>query len=119
MTVDLEALLGGDLNDLSPGTELLTDAIVNQILNGITSTVSTIADQVVDKVEAALHRAKVDIHADLSMNVAQAPLVQEVCRLVDRVLTSPVLRDATTWRRSLNGLLVDVNVLLTRASSRV
>jgi hypothetical protein len=112
VTVDLAELLGGDLNDLPPGTELLTDAVVNQILNGITSTVSTIADQIVDKVEDALHDAKVDIHADLSVNVAQAPLVQEVCQLVDRVLTTPVLRDATNLEKITFGLLGNVNVLL-------
>jgi hypothetical protein len=110
--VDLEVLLGGDLNDLAPGTELLTDAVVNQILEGITTTVATIADQVVDKVEDALHDATVDIHADLSTNIAQSPIVQEVCRLVDRVLTTPVLRDATSLELLTNGLLGDVGTLL-------
>ncbi|WP_395640456.1 choice-of-anchor G family protein [Pseudolysinimonas sp.] len=110
--VDLEVLLGGELNDLAPGTELLTDAVVNQILEGITTTVATIADQVVDKVEDALHDAKVDIHADLSVNVAQAPLVQEVCQLVDRVLTTPILRDATSLELITNGLLGGVGDLL-------
>ena len=110
--VDLEALLGGELNDLAPGTELLTDAVVDQILEGITTTVSTIADQVVDKVEESLHDATVDIHADLSANVAQAPLVQEVCQLVDRVLTTPILRDATSLELVTNGLLGNVDTLL-------
>lgn len=110
--VDLEVLLGGDLNDLAPGTELLTDAIVNQILEGITTTVATIADQVVDKVEDALHDATVDIHADLSTNIAQSPIVQEVCELVDRVLTTPVLRNATSLELLSNGLLGDVGTLL-------
>jgi hypothetical protein len=103
--VDLEQLLGGDLNDLPPGTELLTDAVVNRILEGITTTVATIADQVVAKVEQLLHDAKIDIHADLSVDVAQAPLVQEVCRLVDRVLTTPVLRTLTEG--DLRGILLD------------
>jgi hypothetical protein len=93
--VDLAALLGGNLNNLPENTELLTDAIVNQILSGITSTVSTIADQVVDKVEEALHDATVDIHADLATNVAQSPILQEVCRLVDRIVTTPVLGEVT------------------------
>jgi hypothetical protein len=110
--VDLELLLGGDLNDLAPGTELLSDAVVNQILEGITTTVATIADQVVDKVEDALHDATVDIHADLSTNIAQAPIVREVCELVDRVLTTPVLRDATSLELLTYGLLGDVNTLL-------
>jgi hypothetical protein len=107
--VDLEQLLGGELNDLAPGTELLTDAVVNQILEGITTTVATIADQVVDKVEDALHDANVDIHADLSVNVAQAPLVQEVCRLVDRVLTTPVLQSLTS--SDLRGILGQNGIL--------
>ena len=107
--VDLEQLLGGELNDLAPGTELLTDAVVNQILEGITTTVATIADQVVDKVEDALHDANVDIHADLSVNVAQAPLVQEVCRLVDRVLTTPVLQSLTS--SELRGILGQNGIL--------
>jgi hypothetical protein len=110
--VDLELLLGGDLNDLAPGTELLTDAVVNQILEGITTTVATIADQVVDEVEEALHDATVDIHADLSTNIAQAPIVREVCELVDRVLTTPVLRNATSLELLTNGLLGNVNTLL-------
>jgi hypothetical protein len=110
--VDLELLLGGDLNDLAPGTELLTDAVVNQILEGITTTVATIADQVVVKVEEALHDATVDIHADLSTNIAQAPIVREVCELVDRVLTTPVLRNATSLELLTNGLLGNVNTLL-------
>jgi hypothetical protein len=110
--VDLEVLLGGDLNNLAPGTELLTDAVVNQILEGITTTVATIADQVVDKVEDALHDATVDIHADLSTNIAQSPIIREVCELVDRVLTTPVLRDATSLELLTNGLLGNVNTLL-------
>jgi hypothetical protein len=110
--IDLEVLLGGDLNNLAPGTELLTDAVVNQILEGITTTVATIADQVVDKVEDALHDATVDIHADLSTNVAQSPIVREVCELVDRVLTTPVLRDATSLELLTNGLLGDLTTLV-------
>lgn len=112
VNIDLEALLGGDLNDLAPGTELLTDDVVNQILEGITTTVATIADQVVDKVEDVLHDANVDIHADLSVDVAQAPLVQEVCQLVDRVLTTPVLTDVPYLERLTNGLLGDLGGLL-------
>ncbi|WP_309711719.1 choice-of-anchor G family protein [Pseudolysinimonas sp.] len=110
--VDLEALLGGDLNDLAPGTELLSDTVVNQILEGIATTVATIADQVVEEVDEALHDATVDIHADLSTNVAQAPIAREVCQLVNRVLTTPVLRNATSLELITNGLLGDVSTLL-------
>ena len=106
--VDLEQLLGGELNDLAPGTELLTDDVVDQILRGITGTVATVADQVVEKVEEVLNDAVVDIHADLSANVTQAPLVQEVCQLVDRVLTTPVL--TTLTEGDLRGLLQENGV---------
>lgn len=110
--VDLAAFVGGDLNDLAPGTELLTDEVVGDILDSITTTVAGIADQVVAKVEDALHDATVDIHADLTANVAQAPLVREVCQLVDRVLTTPVLRDATSLELLTNGLVGDLGALV-------
>ena len=97
--VDLAALVGGNLNNLPENTELLTDAIVNQILSGITTRVSTIADQVVEKVEDALRDATVNIHADLSVNVAQSPIVKEVCELVDRIVTTPVLGEVTLLDR--------------------
>ena len=112
VNIDLALLAGGDLNNLAPGTELLTDDVVNQILEGITTTVATIADQVVDKVEDVLRDATVDIHADLSVDVAQAPLVQEVCELVDRVLTTAVLTDVPYLERLTNGLLGDLGGLL-------
>jgi hypothetical protein len=97
--VDLAALLGGDLNNLPENTELLSDEIVTLILSGITSTVSTIADQVVEKVEDALHDATVDIHADLATDVAQSPIVEEVCELVNRVVTTPVLGEVALLDR--------------------
>ncbi len=109
--VDLAALAGGDLNNLPENTELLSDVIVKQILSGITTTVSTIADQIVDKVEEALHDANVDIHADLSTNVAQSPIVQEVCELVNRIVTTPVLGEVSLVDRIYaltNGLVGDL-----------
>lgn len=93
--VDLAAFVGGDLNDLAPGTELLTDKVVNKILTTITTTVSKIAEQVVAKVTSALHDAKVAIHVDLSTDVAQSPIVKEVCEVVETVITKPVLGDVS------------------------
>ncbi|MGV8852487.1 MAG: choice-of-anchor G family protein [Rhodoglobus sp.] len=72
--VHLETLLGSDLNDLPPNTELLTDAVVNQILNGITETVGTLADDIVDLVESALRNARVGVSANLNLLTAQNPL---------------------------------------------
>jgi hypothetical protein len=109
--VDLAALVGGNLNDLPENTELLSDVIVKQILSGITTTVSTIADQIVEKVEEDLHDADVAIHADLSTDVAQSPIVQEVCDLVNRVVTTPVLGEVSLVDRVYalaNGLVGDL-----------
>jgi hypothetical protein len=69
--VDLATLLGGELNDLAPNTEILNDKVINQVLKGITDTVATLADQIVDRVKAALHNATVHLHADLNLLTAQ------------------------------------------------
>lgn len=107
VTVDLAKLLGSNINDLPPGTELLNDPIVNQMLNGITSTISTIADQVVNKVKDNLHNAAVDIHADATANVAQAPIVQQVCKTVQKIVQVPVTVPGTgsTTDTGTGGLL--------------
>lgn len=82
VTIDLAKLQGGNLNDLPPNTELLTDQIVNAVLDSITSTISSLADQVVDKVTSNLHSATVNVDASTTVDVAQAPLVQNVCSVV-------------------------------------
>jgi hypothetical protein len=89
VTLNLEKLLGKNLNDLAPGTELVDASILNPVLNSVTTKVSGIADQVVGAVKDALNDATVTVHADLSQNVAQAPLVQNVCQLVDKVIQVP------------------------------
>ena len=89
VTLNLEKLLGENLNDLAPGTELVDSSILNPVLNSVTTKVSGIADQVVGAVKDALNDATVTVHADLSENVAQAPLVQNVCKLVDTVIQVP------------------------------
>jgi hypothetical protein len=89
VTLNLEKLLGKNLNNLAPGTELLDASILNPVLNSVTTKVSGIADQVVDKVKDALNNATVTVHADLTENVAQAPLVQNVCNLVNKVIQVP------------------------------
>lgn len=92
--VDLEALLGGELNDLPPNTELLTDAAISQVLKGITDTVATLADQIVDRVELALHNAKVDIHADLDLLTPQAPEQTQVCNEIQVPIIGDILGGA-------------------------
>jgi hypothetical protein len=89
VTLDLAKLLGVDINNLPAGTELLSDPVIGAALDNVTQKVATIADQVIDRVKAALHGARVTVHADLSQNVAQAPLVKQVCNTVTKVIQVP------------------------------
>lgn len=90
VTLNLEKLLGKNLNDLAPGTELVDASILNPVLNSVTTKVSGIADQVVNAVKDSLNNATVTLHADLSQSVAQAPLVQNICTLVDNGVALPI-----------------------------
>jgi hypothetical protein len=104
VTIDLAKLQGGNLNDLPPNTELLNDQIINGVLDSITSTISTLADQVVDRVTSNLHNATVNLDASTTVDVAQAPLVQNICNVVQVPGTdsSPALGD--TLGNVLGGL---------------
>jgi hypothetical protein len=110
VTLNLEKLLGKNLNDLAPGTELVDASILNPVLNSVTTKVSGIADQVVNAVKNALNKATVTLHADLSENVAQAPLVQNVCNLVDKVIQVPtqVVQQVTIQVPVINGVPLPV-----------
>ena len=77
--VDLAKVVGGDLNDLPVNTELLSDAVITAVLQSITDTVSSLADQIVDKVDVALHNANVGVHADLDLLSPQASTQDTVC----------------------------------------
>jgi hypothetical protein len=66
VVVDLEKLLGGTLNSKAPGTEVLSDSVVNEILNALTDQIASIADQVKNQVALTLKGAKVDV--DVSVN---------------------------------------------------
>jgi hypothetical protein len=82
VTLDLAKLLGGKLNSLAPGTELIDDKVIDQVLDSITMQVSTIADQVIAKVKELLNDAKVTITAHAAVSVPQAPILGTVCNLV-------------------------------------
>ncbi|MGZ0212722.1 MAG: choice-of-anchor G family protein [Actinomycetales bacterium] len=109
--VDLEALLGSELNDLPPNTELLTDAVVNQILNGITETVADLADDIVERVERALRDARVEVSAKLNLLTAQEPTQKTVCRdiqvpIIGDILNGEVLGgDSSSDGGLIGGLL--------------
>ena len=89
VVVDLAKYAGG-LNDLPPGTELLSDRVVDGILDAVLDTVDGLADEVVATVEDVLHDLEVRLSADVSVDVAQAPVVEEVCRTVERIIQVPV-----------------------------
>lgn len=101
VTIDLEALLGGDLNNLAPGTELLSADVLGPVLDGITTTVSTLADQIVDRVRAALHDATVEVHADLDLLSPQGSTQSTVCRDIQ----VPIIGDILGTGGLLGGLL--------------
>jgi hypothetical protein len=89
VSIDLAAAVGGNLNNLPADTELLSSPVINDILSTVTGKVATIADQVVDRVAAALHDATIGVHAEVDLDVAQSPLVQKVCKTVKQVIQVP------------------------------
>lgn len=93
VTVDLAKLLGGHLNNLPEGTELLQDAVISQVLHGITDTVSTLADQIVDRVRAALNDARIEVRATLDVLTPQGTTQEEVCRVIDVPIIGDLLGD--------------------------
>jgi hypothetical protein len=112
VTLDLGKLLGEDLNNLAPGTELIDPAVIDPALASVTTKVSDIADQVVNRVKDALNNAKVNIHANLSQDTAQAPIVENVCTTVKKVIQVPVqvpISQAPIVGGVLGNVLGDVN----------
>jgi hypothetical protein len=110
VSVDLAKLHGGNLNNLPVGTELLSSPVIGSVLSSITGKVATIADQVVDRVEAALNDATVAVHADLDLDVAQAPLVKKVCETVKKIIQVPtqVLTQVTIQVPVVNGAVAQI-----------
>ena len=106
VVVDLEALLGGELNNLAPNTELLTDAVVNQILNGITETVADLADDIVEHVELALRDAHVEVSAKLNLLTAQESTQQTVCHDIQVPIIGDILDGEILGGDSSSGGLV-------------
>ncbi len=102
VSIDLAALEGGSLNNLPVNTELLSDGVMSQVLNGITGTISTLADQIVKKVTSSMNNAQVNLHAGLNLLTAQPPVVNQVCHDVQVPIIGDLLGGATG---GLNGLL--------------
>lgn len=83
VTIDLEKLVGGDLNNRPVNFEVLTGATVGKIVSTIGSNVETLTDQVLARLDAAMNNLRLDVDADLSLLTEQAPIVGEVCQWQD------------------------------------
>ena len=104
--VDLAALLGGDLNNLPANTELLNDGVINSVLDGITSTVATLSDQIIDKVRIALNEAHVTVHAGLDLLTPQAASQSQVCHDIQIPIIGDLVNSITGGiTNPTNGLL--------------
>jgi len=79
IVIDLERLLGRDLNSVPPGTELLSDEILVPVLDSITGHVADLADDVVDVVREALNEVRVDIRASVNLLTPQEGEEVETC----------------------------------------
>lgn len=91
VSIDLDALTGGDLNDLPPNTELLSAAVLGPVLDSITETVRGLAASILDRVETALHDATLDVRASADLLTAQGSTSETVCHVVDVPLIGDIL----------------------------
>ncbi len=87
--IDLETLLGGDLNDLPPNTELISSAVLVPVLQGITGTIEDLIDDILLKVDQTLRQAILDVHVGLDVPVNQ--LVSNlVCETILKDVVGPI-----------------------------
>jgi hypothetical protein len=83
VTVDLNALVGGTLNNRPVNSELLTPATVHAIIATVASNVVSLAHQVIARVDVALNNLKLDVDVDLAVLTDQAPIVGQSCQYED------------------------------------
>lgn len=79
IVIDLQLLLGRDLDDLPPGTELLGEKTLVPLLNSITGHVADLADDIVDVVHEAIYEVRIDVRARLSLLTPQRGGAVETC----------------------------------------
>ncbi len=83
VSLDLATLVGGNLNNLPVGTELLSPAVITSISSNIAGQIETIAGHVQTQLNAALRTLKLDVTVELSVLSDQAPAISEICRYED------------------------------------
>ncbi len=101
MQIDLAALHGGNLNDLPPNTELLSDAVIGPVLEHITDSIQTLIDTIVAKVDETLRQAQLDVDVDLDVLTPQMG-TQQVCSDIQVPVIGPI---GSTVDDVLNGLV--------------
>lgn len=101
VSIDLEALLGGSLNNLPPNTELLTDAVIGPVLTGITNTLDSLVQSIVTRVDETLRQARLDVDVDLDLTTPVLGKTTECLPIVKDVV-GPV---GATVDDVLNGLV--------------
>ena len=87
--IDLETLLGGDLNDLPPNTELISSAVLLPVLRGITTTIEDLIDDILIKVDQTLRQAVLDVHVGIDVPVNQM-VSNLVCETILKDVVGPV-----------------------------
>lgn len=83
VSIDLNKLIGDNLNNLPVNSEVLTSANVARIVSTIASNVTELSDQVLTRVNTALGNAKLDVDVDLNVLTDQAPILGQTCQYQD------------------------------------
>lgn len=84
VTLNLATLAGGQLNDLPPGTDLLSSGVLSPVLDGATGSIADLVDQIVSTVDEALRSATISVSASAAALTAQEPRHQSECRDITR-----------------------------------
>jgi hypothetical protein len=99
--IDLEQLLGGDLNNLPPNTELISSAVLIPVLTGITETIEGLIDDILAKVDETLRQAVLDVHVGIAVDVPVLGSTQ-VCDTIFKDVIGPI---GATVDQVVNGLV--------------
>lgn len=86
IVVDLAALTGRSLSNPAPNTELLSGPAVRPALQGVTGSLATLIDSIVDAVRDELRSARVSVTATASVLTPQTSGTEERCRDVTRTI---------------------------------
>lgn len=83
VAVDLNKLIGDNLNNRPVNSEVLTSANINKIVTTIGHNVAALSDQVLARLDAALGNVMLDVDVDLNLLTDQAPILGETCQYRD------------------------------------